>query len=113
MIPYHFYESSVFTELFKDENIIKREIILRFPKPDTMGGCCQKQVREHVETSKQSAVVPSWASSPAYEDEGTRKVKLVGDVTCPYTQRVRIALLEKVQIYQSEVHCKDLLTCML
>ncbi|XP_024372266.1 uncharacterized protein [Physcomitrium patens] len=77
-----------------------------------MGGCCQKQVREHVETSKQSAVVPSWASSPAYEDEGTRKVKLVGDVTCPYTQRVRIALLEKgVPVEASLVMPDDLRGC--
>ena len=59
-----------------------------------MGGCCQKQARQIGENK--SAVVPSWASSPAYKDDDEGKVKLVGDVTCPYTQRVRIALLHKV-----------------
>lgn len=58
-----------------------------------MGACFQKQARGIVVNS---AVVPSWASSPAYKDDDEPKVKLVGDVTCPYTQRVRIALLYKV-----------------
>jgi len=51
-----------------------------------------------VENSK-SAVVPSWQSSPTYVDDDEGKVKLVGDVTCPYTQRVRIALLHKVTLF--------------
>lgn len=60
-----------------------------------MGACLQKHVREKVD-SKSAAIVPSWASSPGYIDDDEGRVKLVGDVTCPYTQRVRIALLHKV-----------------
>lgn len=66
-----------------------------------MGGCCQKQVRQVVQSSKHSVVMPSRVSPPVCvqvnKDADEVKVKLVGDITCPYTQRVRIALLEKVQ----------------
>lgn len=64
-----------------------------------MGGCCQKQVRQVVQSSKHSVVMPSRVSPPVCvqvnKDADEVKVKLVGDITCPYTQRVRIALLEK------------------
>ncbi|CAM6046497.1 unnamed protein product [Sphagnum compactum] len=52
-----------------------------------MGSCLQKQAPE----PKASAVVPSW-TSPTYEDD---KVHLYGDVLCPYTQGVRLALRHK------------------
>lgn len=63
-----------------------------------MGGCLQKAKHEknHADNTRASTVVPSWASSPTYIDEDAGKVKLTGDVTCPYTQRMRIALLYKV-----------------
>ncbi len=50
-----------------------------------MGSCLQKQAPE----PKASAVVPS------YEDD---KVHLYGDVLCPYTQGVRLALRHKVKL---------------
>jgi hypothetical protein len=67
-----------------------------------MGACLQKQAPyEHkVENPKASAVVPSW-TSPTYEHEDETdggKVHLYGDVLCPYTQRVRLALQHKVKL---------------
>jgi hypothetical protein len=53
-----------------------------------------------VENPKASAVVPSW-TSPTYEHEDETdggKVHLYGDVLCPYTQRVRLALQHKVKL---------------
>lgn len=61
-----------------------------------MGACFQKQGRDKVENTKASAVVPSWGSSPTYTDDDAGKVNLAGDVLCPFTQRIRIALQHKV-----------------
>jgi len=75
-----------------------------------MGACCVKPAKQRVDWK--SVVVPSWHSSPPYIDDDESKVKLVGDVTCPYTQRVRIALLHKgVPVEASLVMPDDLRNC--